>query len=283
MVGTAFEAYDADHLWELGEEIRTFREFAPSEENAIEEIQSLCSTRLIQFQPILLKRAESARRAFPDRAKYLQFVKGVSYGKLREALPVFDPDFVREQHVKSEDLELLRNHLANETYEEVLDEVRRIKERYDPEGVAIDYDKLWEDTKSAIQTMSGAIAENNRAAITEFRSQFSPQFITQCRMLMAAMNDETSFQKLSKDVPKRFGHAIDLAAPGLQGQIGRVVYAFSILTKGTARRREILRERLGRMMVGELSTLMKACSSDEEMQRHLRGRQAIQRLRVPQP
>lgn len=281
-VGTAFEAYDTDHLWELGEELRAFRTFTLGNEDAIQEIHSLCSSHLVQFQPMLLKRAESARRAFATQAEYLRFVKGVSYGKLREALPVFDPDFIREQGVKPEDLELLRSHLAGETYQEVLGRIRTIKEKYDPEGVAIDYDRLWEDTESAIQSLSGAIAENNRTAIDEFRSRFSPQFITRSRMLMAAMNDEESFQRLTKDLPARFGHDVSPEAAGLQGEIGRVIHTLSVLRSGSPARRDVFRERLGRMMLGELSTLMKACGSDEEMQRHVRGRQAIQRLKVPQ-
>ncbi|MDG7016639.1 MAG: hypothetical protein JRM82_04600, partial [Nitrososphaerota archaeon] len=149
-VGSAIEAYDTKYMWALGDAVQNYAALTRSEEQAITEILAHFEPGLLRFQPALLKKALTARRAFASDGDYLDYTKGVSYGKLREVLPVLDPDFAQTLGVPKEEFTRLRELLPKLTYEDTLAEVRKIREKYDPEGIVVDYDQIWEDMEASV-------------------------------------------------------------------------------------------------------------------------------------
>jgi hypothetical protein len=280
-VGTAIEAYDIKHLWDLGDEIGNYASTFPSEEKAIQEILGHFSSRRVHFQPALLKNAETAKRIFPTRDAYLEFARRITYGKLREVLPIFDPDFISQQNVPESEIERLRLKLREMTYEQVRTAVRNIREKYDPSGVSIDFDRLWGDMEGAITRLQEMIASKDASSIRSYRKAYDAGFIANARRLMAALSDEATFKKLVEGLPNGFGGKIDLETIGLEGQINRTVHDLALMKAASPAKRDLLKDRVGKMVIGELSTLMKAAGSDEEMQRYERSRKIIEKLRVP--
>ncbi|QQG48736.1 MAG: hypothetical protein HY247_08385 [archaeon] len=280
-VGSAIEAYDTRHLWALGDQVGKYESLAGSEEQAISEILTHFESGLVRFQPALLKKARAARRAFQSEEEYLAYAKGVSYGKLREVLPILDSDFAQALGVPQDEFTRLRGLLPKLTYEETLAEVRKIREKYDPEGITVDYDQVWEDMEASVTVLSAAVNNRDRTGMSEFRQLFGADFITNSRRLMAALNDETGFKGITAGLSRNFGRDLDTTSPGLKGEINRVVHSLSLLRRADPKARERFRDRVGKMMIGELGTLMKAASSDEETERYLRSRKIIERLKVP--
>ena len=280
-VGSAIEAYDTKHLWALGDEVQKYAALTRSEEQAVTEILAYFESGLLRFQPALLKKALTARRAFASEEEYLKYTKGVSYGKLREALPILDPDFAQALGVPKEEFTRLRELLPRLTYEDTLAEIRKIREKYDPEGIVVDYDQIWEDMEASVSALSKVVNERDKEGMVEFRQLFDAEFVTNSRRLMAALNDEAGFRSITSGLPRNFGRALDTTSPGLMGQVNRIVHSLSLLRRAEPRTRDRFRERVGKMMIGELGTLMKAASSDEETERYLRSRKIIERLKVP--
>jgi len=279
-IGTAFERYDSQHLWDLGEQLRLYSDFAADRKDIVAEIIACLETRSIKCLPLLLKNAETARRAWPIREQFLEVANDVSYGKLKAVLPIFDPDFVSQAKVSQQDLEGLGRMLARSTYEEVLEQARKLRGKYDPRGVSIDFDEFYQELYSATQKMRQLVEKQVKEGLKEFRQKFTPNFIEDSRRLMAAMRSEEMFAKLASKLPEKFGQGLDTKAENLEGHLFRVVHGLSRIRQAPAALREKLRERIGIARLGELSTLIKAASSDDELERYLRGQKLLQQLRV---
>ena len=280
MTGSAIDKYDSTHIWDLGDQITSYGKVTGNPQAAIAQILYYLQKKSISIQATLLKKAETARRAFPTRAEYLRLAEGISYGKLREVLTIYDPDFSKELDVSTNDLDALRISVSKMTYEEVRSRIRSIREKYDPEGENVDFDELWEEISSAIEELTEMIEQKDQSRISNFRSQMDMDFISESRKLMAALSNEQMFLKLNRQLPSRFGLDLTLSEDSLRGQIHRVLHDLAMIRNESSEKRDKLRQRIGISMIGELSTLMKAATSDEEMSRYLRGRSIIQKLQI---
>jgi hypothetical protein len=281
-IGTAYERYDITYLWDLGEQIRLYSAFATDKSDVVAEVMDYLTRRSIRCLPLLLKNAETTRRVWTRREDFLQFAKDASYGKLREVLPILDPEFVSQHKVAKGDLDNLGRTLAGSTYEEVLEHIRKLRDKYDPSRQSVDQDSFYQELYSAIEDLRQLVEKPNLRALTEFREKFGPKLIQDSRRLLAAMKNEGSFDRLAKELPREFGRDLDTKTEDLDGHLFRVIYNLSRIRNAPVAVRENLRERIGMARLGELSTLMKAASNDEEMERYLRGQKLLQQIRLPE-
>lgn len=281
-IGTAYERYDIQHLWDLGEQIRQYGSIAADNKDVVAEVIDLLARRSIKCLPLLLKNAETTRTAWSTKEEFLKVAVGTSYGKLREALPIFDPEFVSQNKVSKEDLETLGRSLADSTYEKVLELARRLREKYDPNRMSVDYDAFYQELYSATEKLRSAMARRDAEDLREFRQKFSPELIDYSRRLLAAMKNEERFKKLAAGFPSDFTRTSSGAGEDLESNLSEVIQTLSQIRKAPASARESLRQRIGIARLGELSTLMKAASSDEEMERYLRGQRLLERIRLPE-
>ena len=278
-IGTALEKYDTEYLWQLGDRILQYKSLSSSRNDTTGEIIRHLENQSIRCLPLLLKNAETARRVWKRNEDYLRIAKGVSYGKLKAALPIFDSDFASHR-VERGDLDVLANVLRDSTYEQVLQHVRKLREKYDPRGIAIDFDELYSELYSVNERLVQIANNMNEDAIKAYRERYSSDFIEDTRRLIASMKNEEVFQRLGKSIPKKFVHLLDISAPNFDGEFARVVTALSRIRQATPSLRERLRKRVGIASLGELSTLLKALSNDEELRRYLRGARLLEQIRV---
>lgn len=281
-IGTAYERYDISHLWDLGEQIREYSTIAADKSDITAEVINYLEHHSTRCVPLLLKNAETARRVWPRREEFLDFVRGVSYGKFREVLPVFDPGFVSQHRVSKEDLDGLRSILPESTYERVREHVGRLRDKYDPSRMSMDFDTFYQDLYSATVRLKGIVERSDAKALEEFRKSFTPKFIEDSRRLLAAMKNEETFSKIAKQLAKGFGQDLNTKDENLEADLDKVIYQLSRIRTAPVVLRQTLRERIGIARLGELSTLMKAASSDEEMEQYLRSQKLLRQMRVPE-
>jgi len=282
-IGTAFEKYDTKYLWKLGEEIRSYSEVAKNKEDAVAEILSYLSEKNIRCTPVLLKNAETARRSWASENNYLRDVNDASYGKLKAILPVLDPDFVFQTKLSEVERKGLLNELNKATYEEVLMRVREIRQIYDPSSLTVDLDQFYSDLHSINSYLESAVTKQDREILNIIRSRYRLQLINDVRMLLATLRSEEAFQKLDKTAPREIKAIPNSADKGddFNAWFSSIVRGLITLRRGTAFSREKVRQRIGVSKLGELSTLLKAASSDEELQRYRRGRELLEKIRSP--
>jgi len=282
-IGTAFEKYDTKYLWKLGEEIKFYSEVAKNKEDAVAEILFYLSGKNIRCTPVLLKNAETARRSWKSENDYLQDVNDASYGKLKAILPVLDPDFVSQTKLSETERKGLLRGLNKATYEEVLTKVREIRRIYDPASLSVDLDQFYSDLHSLNSYLESAVTKQNREILNMIRSRYRSQLVNDVRMLLAALRSEEAFQKLDRSAPREIKAIPNSADEGddFNTWFSSIVRVLIILRRGTAFSREKVRQRIGVSKLGELSTLLKAASNDEELERYRRGRELLEKIRSP--
>ena len=279
-IGTAYEKYDTQYLWELGDTILQYRSFAADKEDTAAEIMQYLQSHSVRCVPVLLKNAETARRAWATGQEYLRHAEDVSYGKLKAALPIFDPDFVSQAKVEKGDLDSLAKALRGSTYEQVLEHVRKLREKHDPRCIIVDFDELYSDLYAATERFAQIALEHDNDSISAHRARYSAKFIEDTRRLIAGMKNEDMFQKLSRSIPSKFMETLDTPEPKSDREFLRAIQSLLQIHHGKAASREMLRQRVGIARLGELSTLLKALSSDEELERYLRGKSLLEKIRV---
>mgnify|MGYP001040348251 CR=1 FL=1 len=279
-IGTAYEKYNTQYLWELGDSILQYRSFAEDKEDTAGEIMQYLQSRSVRCVPVLLKNAETARRAWATSQDYLRAARDVSYGKLKAALPIFDLDFVSHARVEKGDLDCLAEILRGSTYEQVLEHIRRLRQKYDSRCISVNFDELYSDLYAVTESLAHIAVNRDSDAIRAHRGKYSPKFIEDTRRLIAEMKNEDMFQKLSKSIPRKFRETLDTREPNFDSEFLRMIHSLLRIHQGTPASRETLRQRVGIARLGELSTLLKALSSDEELERYLRGKKLLEKIRV---
>jgi len=279
-IGTAYEKYDTKYLWKLGEEIHSYSKIAMNKEDAVSEILSYLNERNIRSTPVLLKNAETARRSWHSESNFLRDLRDASYGKLKAILPILDPDFVSQTKLPISERKNLLSRLDTATYEEILTRVRKIRGTYDPASLSIDLDQFYSDLHSMSSYLESAVIQRDRTVLAFIRSRYSARLVNDVRMLLAALRSEETFHKLEKTLPREIkgfheiGGDIDTCFLG-------IIKVLTTLRRGTPYSRERVRRRIGVSKLGELSTLLKAASDDGEMERYIRGRELLEKIRNP--
>jgi hypothetical protein len=275
-IGTAYEKYESEYLWDLGDQIKLYHDLVGVDSDAVVGIMESLNVRGIKCQPVLLKNAETSRRTWTSREEFLDIAGGVSYGKLKAVLPILDPEFATQTHVASEDLSDLVGMLAKSTYEAVLERVRKVRGEYDPSGDALDFDEFYQKLYSAIEELRLIVESKQKDQLNQYRRSFPSKFVEESRRLMAAMKSEESFSRLSPELFK--SHASNSTSQ-IENELQEVIQDLWGISKSLNMRRR-LRERVGISRVGELSALMQAASSDDALERHIRSQKLIHRLQV---
>jgi hypothetical protein len=125
-----------------------------------------------------------------------------------------------------------------------------------------------------------AVMKRDSDTLSLIRTRYPPKLINDVRMLLTALRNEESFQKLEKKSPKEIKGLV-CARDDSSAWFSNIVDVLVALRRGTSCSRDRTRQRIGVSKLGELSTLLKAASSDEELERYRRGRELLERIRNP--
>lgn len=243
-IGTAYEKYDTRHLWKLGKEIQLYSDMSENKDDIVSGILIYLNSKNIRCTPVLLKNAETARRSWQNEADYLRNIKGASYGKLKAILPVVDPDFISQMRIPSHEIKNLLTTLNRATYEEILERVRRIRQIYDQANLSVDIDEFYSDLHSINHYLESAVTKKDYNLINYIRSRYSQKIITDVRIVLAAMRNEDSLQKLLKTSCLEIKNIAD-DGEDFALWFSNIVKVLTILRHGTPELRERIRRRIG--------------------------------------
>lgn len=277
-IGTAYERYESQFLWDLGHNIREYARIVGRNGDVVGEIMNRLQARSIRCQPVMLKNAETITRVWPEREEYIVDTKDVPYGKLRDALKILDPDFVAQHKVSQKDRKDLIDRLSSSTFEEFRSYVKRIRSKYDPLGETIDFDEMFNDIYEATTQLREIVENKNTAALDEFRAKFDINYIEKTRKLIAAMKSEDMLRKLRGEISEDHKLVHDFYSNTLETYLLKVAQSLVLLSGSSESRRDAMRRRIGTSELGKLSTLLKAASNEPERQRYLRSRQILERF-----
>jgi len=277
-IGTAYERYESQFLWDLGHKIREYAQIVGKNGDVVSEIMNRLQAHSIRCQPVMLKNAETITRVWPKREDYIYDTKEVPYGKLRDALKILNPDFVAQHKVSQKDRKDLIERLSTSTFEGFRSYVRRIRSKYDPLGETVDFDEMFNDIYNAASELRKIVENENITAPDNFRAMFNISYIENTRKLIAAMKSESVLQKLQGEISKEHKLIQDFDTNKLETFLLKITKNLILLSESSETRREAMRRRIGTSELGKLSTLLKAASNEPERQRYLRSRQMLERF-----
>jgi len=280
-IGTAYEKYDTRYLWSLGDEIHLYFKVAKNKEDIIEEILIYLNESGLSCTPVLLKNAETARRRWKNESDYLRDVNGASYGKLKAILPIIDPDFSSQVAFPDQEIKALLSALNTDTYEEVLEKVRRLRRIYDTANLSMDIDQFYSDLHSMNSYLEKAVTEHDTKTLDYVRTRYPSKLINNIRMLIASLQSEEALQRIGPSLPKIEKTPEDLMEIEIDVWFSNIINVLVTLKRGSLSSRERVRHQIGISKLGELSTLLKAASSDEELSRYRRGQELLEKIRNP--
>lgn len=277
-IGTAYERYESQFLWDLGYNIGRYAKIAGREDDVVSEIMIKVQRYSIHCQPLILKNAETITKVWPEREKYLLETRDVPYGKLRDALRILDPDFVAQHKVSTADRIDLIRRLSKSTFEDFRAYARELKSKYDPLGENIDFDEMFNDVYEATTQLKEIVDNEDATSLKEFRAKLNANHIEKIRKLIAAMKNEDTFRKIVAEINQGNKLIVDFGEDILGTHLTEITKNLVLLSKSSKSRRDVLRSRIGTSELGKLSTLLKAASSEAERQRYLRSRKMLERL-----
>lgn len=277
-IGTAYERYESQLLWDLGHNICEYARIKGQEGEIVGEIMNRLQERSIRCQPVILKNAETITRVWLKREKYIADTKDAPYGKLRDALTVLNPDFVTQHKVSDADQRELIRRLSSSTFEDFRAYVKRIKSKYDPLGETVDFDEMFNDIFEATIQLREIVEKNDQVALRRFRSKFDSGLVENTRKLIAAIKSEEILKKLRPNISDDNEPVRSLDKDTLMSPLVNVTRDLLLLFRSSGSRRDALRQRIGTSELGKLSTLLKAASTETERQRYLRSRQMLEKL-----
>lgn len=262
----------------MGDKIRSYSVIAERRDDSVADILHYLNEVGIKCPPVLLKNAETANRAWKKECEFLDDVKDVSYGKLKAILPVIDPDFISQTKIPDAERKRLIENLNEITYKEVLKRVKELRHVYDPSSLSVDVDQFYSDLHSINEYLESAITKHDNTALASFRSKYSQRLIYDTRLLIATIRSEDTFEKQQKNLPGDF-KGLPSVNSDFDESFSNIARALIALRRGNPNSRERVRRRIGVSKLGELSTLLKAASSDEELQRYMRGQELLKKIK----
>ena len=275
--GTAFERYNSHYLWDLGQRVREYEQKTRRGEDAVAEIIGKLRLLGIKCQPVLLKNAETITKVWEDKYVYDRDTSDVPYGKLRDVLTILNPDFSIQHNLSINDRQLLIQNLSQTTFEEFRALVKDLRLKYDPLGESVDFDELFSDIYNATAMLEDMILAKNLSRLSEFRENFDSRSIDLLRKQIASIKDEKTFSKLGGEISNS-NTLSTTCKDAIAEYLLRISKNLGLLTRSSVSRRNQLRSSMGTSALGKLSTLLKAASSDDEMERYFRSREVLEKL-----
>lgn len=277
-IGTAYERYESQLLWDLGHEILEYGKFLGNSGDVVTEIIIRLQQHSIRCQPVMLKNAETILRIWPKKTDYINETKDVPYGKIRDAVKILNPDFIAQHKVTKKDRNNLIKRLSASTFEDFRSYIRKLRLKYDPLGETINFDEMFSEVHYAVSDLTKLVENGDPIQLEKFRDKFDINYIENSRKRIAAIKSESVFQKLKSDIVKELKVTNDLNSNGLETVLYRINKNMILLLESSETRRDIMRRRIGTSGIGKLSTLLKAASNEAEHQRYLRSRQILDRF-----
>ena len=143
--------------------------------------------------------------------------------------------------------------------------------------MSLDFDGFYSDLHSINSYLCEAVNERNSEVFAYLRSRYSIAFIKKFRMILAALRSEENLTKMGK-LSKLTLDIIPASNLEFDNLLQRIAYTLNSLKEGPVEQRERVRKRIGIFKLGELSTLLKAAFSDNELERYLRGKKLLQKI-----
>ncbi len=279
-IGTAYEKYGIEYMWDLGESLSKFCKTLPRDKECCTEAHQILTQNGIRTTHAILKHAEEVRRVWSSRSEYLVWGKRISsYRKLRAVLPLFDQEYIKDSRIPSKEIKKILDNLENLQYEEIAEKRKTIQDKYNPLWVSVDYGELY-DTIIELNHQLGIILDSpeNNGVILELRKKYPKDCIYNFRQLLAAIKNDELYNKFSKKLSKAKFPEFGENAKGIDELFNMVVKELTRFVSSSSKSRKKLVKRIGITFLGELGTKLNAITSEEELGRYRRGNIILSKL-----
>lgn len=276
VTGSAYNAYNIEGLWDLGESLRQY-EPGLQRNLKLAKLERLWDkTQKEEFDTRFYRAAITARNYFEKRDGYVALIKSINtWGKLREVYPLLERVGKTDSQLNEYDIENLIRNAKNATYEEVRTLAKQLRLKGDPifQELGIDTHDMQKMLMSSCREMREKLEAGDEEFYTKFRQDFNADRLLAIRTCLSGIQNTQVYEKYSDKI-RRASQVVHVAK---NPDIADLVTLCSNITKLAAseRGRTESSAEIGSNLFAELSTLMKAMSSGEERTRYLRNQETL--------
>ena len=275
--GTAIDRYKVELLWDLGNLLilRGGNEIGCVPDAV--RIRAVLEQNGIVAGPTLLRNAVRVRHYWPNKDDYIGAVSSLNtYGKLKEAIQLFDP----ENGIPDTERHAFLKFARTATYSDILERARLLKKKYISQlpEVLSKIDAFTDALDLTTSFLRKIVESRDIDAMTAVRLELTPEKSKSMRMLISAIQ--------SPDVYTRYRNQVRTAtlpspeALSILGYhaLGEVVEYLSALQKENPTLFPKIVEEVGFIFLGELATLLKAIESPVELERYFKNKDVLNRF-----
>ncbi len=274
--GSALEAHEIKLIWDLGDLLHVYCNSRPFHIVLDVIKKEWTATKRGKFDSRLYRGALTVRNYWADKEDYLITIKSLnSWGKLREVIPLLDLVLTGEK-ITRQDIDELVHQARNRTYPELRDLVKILRLKGDPvfEELGIDIYELEKELYEVNADLINRLEKNDQEFYAAFRTTFDENKILAVRKCLSGLQNDEVYLKYKTDI-KEFSKQTmtDTLNPELTS-LSKLIGEIVRLTVSEAGRKKI-REEVGIRLFGDLSTYLKALSSDENRDRFLKNQEVL--------
>ena len=272
MTGSAIDRYQIDLLWDLGDALVESKMDVYAAWYSLEPVllQTGQST-----PPTLLRNAVRVRTVWSDKAAY-QRVAGAlgSYGKLKEAIQLFDP----ESRLPPAELERFLTEVEDKTYAETREIAGRLKARYIRGDPDVDPDAILDAVAAATHALRALVESGDEPTLMRLRDTVDSQGSKSLRLLLSSLQKPAVRERYKSQIDKAVLPSAEVLNAAGFSALANAVRQLEPLRKSELKTLDQVSKSIGLSFLGDFATLLKATESDEERRRYLSNQQVLRRF-----
>jgi len=273
--GSAIETYEIDLLWDLGNLLQAYQN-GRSTDVIFGSIKNELRIQRRKFDIRLYRGALAIFSYWQNKQDYLRVIKSLnSWGKLREVVPLLEVVLRSEAKINRQDISALIDGANSKTYEEVRELAKKLRLKGDPifENLGIDIHELEDTLYGVSENLRLRLEENNAEFTNSFRKDFN-EYILSIRKCLSVFQNEDTYQTYKKDIQDFAKQAPITASTDELKTLSKLVFDIAKLAISEAARKRA-REEIGQKPFGDLSTYLKALSSEDNRKRFLKNQEIL--------
>lgn len=261
-------------LWDLGELIlielnksMSFDEFIFLIEPQIRDKTYLKSNTIVRN----LRVSSKVVKLFPKKEDWLKITPKIgNLKKLKLLENLLNPDYRKEYGIPNEVINNLMSRIEYLNGEEVGLITKEINNKYIKTYLDIDYDTIWDSCQSINSILKKTIDNNDLNFINNIRENYTQTKINDIRLLLSMIKNEEIFQKYHSRF-NSFNFMPELKNTRLTNfnvELKQLLRELLKVEKSDRLQRETMRTEISLLILGQISTQLKALSEDKELERY---------------
>jgi hypothetical protein len=261
-------------IWDLGELVMreinkrmTFDEFISLIVPQIINKTDLKSNTIVRN----LRVSSKVVKLYPKKEDWVKITPKIgNFKKLKLLENLLNPDYRKKYGIPDEEITNLMSRIEDLNGEEVGVITKEINSRYIKMYIDIDYDTIWENCQSINSNLKEVIDNNDLNFINNIRKNYTQTKIYDIRLLLSMIKNEEIFQKYhSKFNSFNFMHELkNTRLTNFNVELKQLLRELMKTEKTDRLQRETMRKEIPLLILGQISTQLKALSEDKELERY---------------